>query len=77
MIEQITATASDPALGDTVLPRTANRRSDRGESDSLDGTLNFITEVLYRDRRGYIDTHVRKETPPATAALPNNWSDAG
>jgi hypothetical protein len=45
MIEQITATVPDPALCDTVLPRTSETGSLRRNAKGLHGVDDFIIEV--------------------------------
>ena len=41
VVQQLAATASDPALGDTVLPRATNCRSDRVDVHRANGDGNF------------------------------------
>lgn len=45
MIEQITAAVTDPALGDTVLPRTSEAGSFGLDAESLQGVDDFFVEV--------------------------------
>lgn len=45
MIEHVAATTTDPTLGNTILPRTANRGSDRLKTDSFDGRLDLKAKL--------------------------------
>jgi hypothetical protein len=45
MVKQISSTASDPALGNTILPRTSETGSFRLDAQCLNGTDDALTEV--------------------------------
>ena len=44
MIHQVSATAFNPALRDTVLPRTSKRRADGFDAHVLDGSQHLAIE---------------------------------
>ncbi len=45
VIKQVAAAATDPTLGNTILPRTANRSSDCLETDRFDSGFNLEAEL--------------------------------
>ena len=73
MVEHIAAAASDPALGNAVLPRAV----DRGTPCSWnEWPQELPARTSGRDQKGGIWERTDRETPHVTAERSNYWWDA-
>src|ERR1017187_9129096 len=68
VVEQVAAAASDPTLGDPILPGTPNRGTDRVSSSASGSTLALPIRTSHRGRVGEIWARNRREKLLATAA---------